>query len=93
MARLITPDGAVAEVKPKRGPKFTLGEVQNFLDGNFGMLYLQGGEIMLFDDLGKFKDKRRNTAAARYVAEHGGLLGEEDWIAGTALVVGGGEVS
>jgi hypothetical protein len=92
MARLITPDGAVAEVKP-RGPKFTLGEIQKFLGGNFGMLYLQGGEIMLFDDNGKLKDKRRNTAAARYVAEHGGLLGEEDWIAGTALVVGVCEIS
>jgi hypothetical protein len=98
MARLIRPDGTEEDVKPKRGRKWTLDELQAHV-GGFIQEFPVDGLTMLVDEEGLLKGLPLNAAATDLVMgfvlaearRRGCGLRYHPRIVGNALVIDPGE--
>lgn len=85
MALLIKVGSPSKNVKPQNGEKFTLEELQGFVDGFIERMDLQNGKAMYFNEDGKALQLPYNGTATSILKQRGCLVG--DYIAGNAVVL------
>ena len=87
MAELIKDTGEVSMVAPANGKKFTLKELQGFVEGFIELVTLHDGRLMFLNEEGKYDPKikhRLNMAASVYLQMAGGIPG--DFVTGNVLI-------
>lgn len=85
MALLIKAGKPSKTVKPANGDKFTLEELQGYVDGFIERIDLQNGKAMYINEDGKALRLPYNATATVILKNRGCLTG--DYIAGSAIVL------
>lgn len=86
-AYLITGDGDVREIMPKSDAKFTLEEMQMYVDGYIEVVRLNESQIMVVNEEGKYGKPYNMMATA--IAELERAIRKDDYIAGDAVICPG----
>jgi hypothetical protein len=81
MATLFKTDGTQTEVSPKNGRKFTLEELQGYVEGFIEVVRTHDGRLMVIDEEGKLKGKPYNRGATHLYE-----CGSRDPIVGDAII-------
>ncbi len=89
MATLIRPDGTQEEVKPKRGRRYTLEELQGYVGGYIELVRLPDDRLMVINEDGKRLQLPVNHAATEMA---GRRISRHDMVVGNALVVKSWEI-
>ena len=82
-AKIIYTDKEAEDYTPKNGKTFELDELQGIVDGNFEIVRLRDGRIIVIDEEGKSKDKAVNIPATNIMRRDHYTT---DYIVGTAIV-------
>ena len=82
-AKIIYTDKEAEDYTPKNGKTFELDELQGIVDGNFEIVRLRDGRIIIVDEDGKLKDKAVNIPATNIMRRDHYTT---DYIVGTAIV-------
>ena len=82
-AKIIYTDKEAEDYTPKNGKTFELDELQGIVDGNFEIVRLRDGRIIIVDEDGKSKDKAVNIPATNIMRRDHYTT---DYIVGTAIV-------
>ena len=82
-AKIIYTDKEAEDYTPKNGKTFELDELQGIVDGNFEIVRLKDGRIIVIDEDGKLKDKAVNIPATNIMRRDHYTT---DYIVGTAIV-------
>ena len=82
-AKIIYTDKEDEDYTPKNGKTFELDELQGIVDGNFEIVRLRDGRIIIVDEDGKSKDKAVNIPATNILRRDHFTT---DYIVGTAIV-------
>lgn len=82
-AKIIYTDKETEDYTPKNGKTFELDELQGIVDGNFEIVRLKDGRIIVIDEDGKSKDKAVNIPATNILRRDHYTT---DYIVGTAIV-------
>ncbi len=82
-AKIIYTDKEAEDYTPKNGKTFELDELQGIVDGNFEIVRLRDGRIIIVDEDGKSKDKAVNIPATNILRRDHFTT---DYIVGTAIV-------
>ena len=82
-AKIIYTDKEAEDYTPKNGKTFELDELQGIVDGNFEIVRLKDGRIIVIDEEGKSKDKAVNIPATNIMRRDHYTT---DYIVGTAIV-------
>ena len=82
-AKIIYTDKEAEDYTPKNGKAFELDELQGIVDGNFEIVRLKDGRIIVIDEDGKSKDKAVNIPATNILRRDHFTT---DYIVGTAIV-------
>ena len=82
-AKIIYTDKEEEDYTPKNGKTFELEELQGIVDGNFEIVRLKDGRIIVIDEDGKSKDKAVNIQATNIMRRDHYTT---DYIVGTAIV-------
>lgn len=85
MALLIKAGKQSKTVNPANGDKFTLEELQGYVDGFIERIDLQNGKAMYINEDGKALRLPYNATATVILKNRGCLIG--DYIAGSAIVL------
>lgn len=87
-------DNSSTEVHPKNGEEFSLEELQEYVGGWIELVLLdrETNKCMWIDEEGKLKNKPMNERATLLVRGKG-LIADNDFIVGDALVTKGKETS
>lgn len=85
MALLIKAGKQSKTVSPANGDKFTLEELQGYVDGFIERIDLQNGKAMYINEDGKALRLPYNATATVILKNRGCLIG--DYIAGSAIVL------
>lgn len=85
MALLIKAGKQSKTVSPANGGKFTLEELQGYVDGFIERIDLQNGKAMYINEDGKALRLPYNATATVILKNRGCLVG--DYIAGSAIVL------
>lgn len=85
MAKLIKAIGGEVEITPKNGKKFELKEAQELVSGYIQIIPLDGENVMVMDEEGKFKHNIANSTATR-IAEQNNALFPGDYIVGDVII-------
>lgn len=85
MALLIKAGKPSKTVSPANGDKFTLDELQGYVDGFIERIDLQNGKAMYINEDGKALRLPYNATATVILKNRGCLIG--DYIAGSAIVL------
>lgn len=85
MALLIKAGKPYKTVNPANGDKFTLEELQGYVDGFIERIDLQNGKAMYINEDGKALRLPYNATATVILKNRGCLIG--DYIAGSAIVL------
>lgn len=84
LARLVRAWGEERYVRPTKGEKFSLSELQTAVGGNIEIVRLSKNLLMVLDEEGKLKDKPLNLIATRLYRV---LAKIDDYIVGDVLIV------
>ena len=82
-AKIIYTDKEAEDYTPKNGRTFELDELQGIVDGNFEIVRLRDGRMIIVDEEGKSKDKAVNIPATNILRRDHFTA---DYIVGTAIV-------
>ena len=82
-AKIIYTDKEAEDYTPKNGKTFELEELQGIVDGNFEIVRLKDGRIIIVDEDGKLKNKAVNIPATNILRRDHYTT---DYIVGTAIV-------
>ena len=82
-AKIIYTDKEDEDYTPNNGKTFELDELQGIVDGNFEIVRLRDGRIIIVDEDGKLKDKAVNIPATNILRRDHFTT---DYIVGTAIV-------
>ena len=82
-AKIIYTDKEAEDYTPKNGKTFELDELQGIVGGNFEIVRLRDGRIIVIDEDGKSKDKAVNIPATNILRRDHYTT---DYIVGTAIV-------
>ena len=82
-AKIIYTDKEDEDYTPNNGKTFELDELQGIVDGNFEIVRLRDGRIIIVDEDGKLKDKAVNIPATNIMRRDHYTT---DYIVGTAIV-------
>ena len=82
-AKIIYTDKEAEDYTPKNGKTFELDELQGIVDGNFEIVRLNDGRMIIVDEEGKSKDKAVNIPATNILRRDHFTT---DYIVGTAIV-------
>ena len=82
-AKIIYTGKEAEDYTPKNGKTFELDELQGIVDGNFEIVRLRDGRIIIVDEDGKLKDKAVNIPATNIMRRDHYTT---DYIVGTAIV-------
>ena len=82
-AKIIYTDKGAEDYTPKNGTTFELDELQGIVDGNFEIVRLRDGRMIIVDEDGKSKDKAVNIPATNILRRDHYTT---DYIVGTAIV-------
>ena len=82
-AKIIYTDKEAEDYTPKNGKTFELDELQGIVDGNFEIVRLKDGRIIVIDEEGKLKNKAVNIPATNILRRDHYTT---DYIVGTAIV-------
>ena len=82
-AKIIYTDKEAEDYTPKNGKTFELDELQGIVDGNFEIVRLRDGRMIIVDEDGKSKDKAVNIPATNILRRDHYTT---DYIVGTAIV-------
>ena len=82
-AKIIYTDKEDEDYTPKNGKTFELEELQGIVDGNFEIVRLKDGRIIIVDEDGKLKNKAVNIPATNILRRDHYTT---DYIVGTAIV-------
>ena len=82
-AKIIYTDKEDEDYTPKNGRTFELDELQGIVDGNFEIVRLRDGRMIIVDEDGKSKDKAVNIPATNILRRDHFTT---DYIVGTAIV-------
>ena len=85
MALLIKAGKPLKTVSPANGDKFTLEELQGYVDGFIERIDLQNGKAMYINEDGKALRLPYNATATVILKNRGCMVG--DYIAGSAIVL------
>lgn len=85
MALLIKAGKPSKTVSPANGDKFTLEELQGYVDGLIERIDLQNGKAMYINEDGKALRLPYNATATVILKQRGCMVG--DYIAGSAIVL------
>ena len=91
MARLIKAIGGETEITPKNGKMFELEEAQKLVRGYIQIIPLDGENVMVMDEEGKFKHNIANSTATRIAEQHNALL-PGDYIVGDVIICKNDEI-
>ena len=91
MARLIKAIGGESEITPKNGKKFGLKEAQELVRGYIQIIPLDGENVMVMDEEGKFKHNIANSTATIIAEQHNALL-PGDYIVGDVIICKNDEI-
>lgn len=82
-AKIIYTDKEAEDYTPKNGKAFELDELQGIVDGNFEIVRLRDGRMIIVDEDGKSKDKAVNIPATNILRRDHYTT---DYIVGIAIV-------
>ena len=82
-AKIIYTDKEAEDYTPKNGKTFELDELQGIVDGNFEIVRLRDGRMIIVDEEGKSKGKAVNIPATNILRRDHFTT---DYIVGTAIV-------
>ena len=82
-AKIIYTDKEAEDYTPKNGKTFELDELQGIVDGNFEIVRLRDGRMIIVDEEGKSKNKAVNIPATNILRRDHFTT---DYIVGTAIV-------
>ena len=82
-AKIIYTDKEDEDYAPKNGKTFELSELQGIVDGNFEIVRLKDGRIIVIDEEGKSKGKEVNIPATNILRRDHYTT---DYIVGTAII-------
>ena len=82
-AKIIYTDKEAEDYTPKNGKTFELSELQGIVDGNFEVVRLRDGRMIIVDEDGKSKEKAVNIPATNILRRDHFAT---DYIVGTAIV-------
>ena len=85
MARLIKAIGGEIEISPKNGKMFELEEAQGLVRGYIQIIPLDGENVMVMDEEGKFKHNIANATATRIAEKHNAIF-PGDYIVGDVII-------
>lgn len=91
MAKLIKAMGGEIEISPKNGKMFELEEVQKLVRGYIQIIPLDGENVMVIDEEGKFKPNLANATATRIAEQHNALF-PGDYIVGDVIICKNDEI-
>ncbi|MDE6234405.1 MAG: DUF3846 domain-containing protein [Muribaculaceae bacterium] len=91
MARLIKAIGGEVEISPQNGKKFGLKEAQELVSGYIQIIPLDGENVMVMDEEGKFKHNIANAIATRIAEQHNALF-PGDYIVGDVIICKNDEI-
>ena len=91
MARLIKAIGGEIEISPKNGKRFGLKEAQELVRGYIQIIPLDGENVMVMDEEGKFKHNIANANATRIAEQHNALF-PGDYIVGDVMICKNDEI-
>lgn len=82
MSAVLVKDGCFIPKVPMNGKKFTLLELQGFVDGYVEYVYLSNNKVLVVDEDGKVKGKPVNMVATGWLRTDG----RDDYVCGPALL-------
>lgn len=69
MAKLLYADGRIKTVKPKDGKKFSLKELQQYVEGYIEIVHTPDGELLICNEEGRLQGLRPNLNATNAVQQ------------------------
>lgn len=82
-SKLIFHDGTILNITPNRDNKFTLEELQKYVEGYIQIIYLQYNLAMIINEEGKFLDLPKNEEATKLANFHPDF---DDYIVGNVVI-------